>query len=97
VQSKVRAVISLAVVEAYNLALVARHRLVLHTVSEHNPVEVAVPIAVDMVAAGVVHMVVEAAGPIVAHTEMEVARMGAEVAHTVAAALDLAVGLDRMT
>ena len=83
--------ISFVVVEAYNLALVAHHRLVLHTAA------VVVPIAVDMVAAGVAHMAVEAAGPVVVHIEMEVVRMVVEVAHTEVAALVLVAGLDHTT
>ena len=85
--------ISFVVVEAYSLALVAHHRLVL----EYNSVGVVVPIAVDMVAAEAVHMAVEAAAPIVVHIEMEVVRMVVEVAHTEVAALVLVAGLDRMT
>jgi len=84
-------VISFVVVEAYSLALVAHHRLVL----EYNSVGVVVPIAVDMVAAEAVHMAVEAAA--VVHIEMEVVRMVVEVAHTEVAALVLVAGLDRMT
>ena len=83
--------ISFVVVEAYNLALVAHHRLVL----EYNSVGVVVPIAVDMVAAEAVHMAVEAAA--VVHTEMEVVRMVVEVAHTEVAALVLVAGLGHMT
>ena len=70
-----------------------------------SPVVVAVPIVVDMVAAGVVHRVVvhkvaevaEVAGPIVVHIEKVVVRKVAEVAHTEVAAMDLAAGLDHMT
>lgn len=94
--------ISFAVVVAYSRVQVARHMEGLHTASVQSPVEVVVPIVVDKEAAEVVHMVavhmvVGAAGPIVVHIEMEVARMVVEVAHKEAAALDLAVGLDHMT
>jgi len=86
-------VISFVVVEAYNLALVAHHRLVL----EYNSVEVVVPIAVEMVAAEAAHMAVEAVAPIVVHIEMEVVHTAVEVAHTEVAALVLVAGLDHMT
>jgi hypothetical protein len=74
----------------------------LHTALVQSLLEVAVPIVVDMVVAGAVrtvavHKEAEAAGPIVAHIEMGVARREVEVDHREVAALDLAAGSDRMT
>jgi hypothetical protein len=95
-------VISFAVVAACSQELAGLHRRALHTVLAQSPAEVAVPMAVDMGAAGVVHMAAvhkeaEVAGPIVVHIEMGVARKVAGVAHTEVAAMDLVAGLDRMT
>ncbi len=82
---------------ACSLELAGLHRQALHTVLVLSPAEVAVPTVVDMVAAGIVHMVAvhmeaEAAGPIVAHIEMGVVRTVVEGAHTEVAAMDLAAG-----
>ena len=96
--------IFLAVVVAYNLGLVERRKQALHTVSEHNPEEVADPIVVHMVAVEAVHKVVvqvemEVAEPIAVRMEaeeVEAVRMEVVVAHTevVVAVPDLAVAVD---
>ena len=73
-------------VVAYNLELAGHHKQVLHTVSERNSEEVAVPIVVHKEAAEAVHMVVvhteiEVAVPIVVHKEAaEAVHMEIEVA-----------------
>jgi hypothetical protein len=78
----------------------------LHTGSECNPEEVAVPIVVHMEAAGVVravHMEVEVAVPIAVHTEVAGAVRAVHtevgVVHTEVAVpnLPVAVGLDHKT
>ncbi len=82
---------------AYSLVPVVRYMQELHTALAGSPVEAAAPTVVGMAAAGVVHMAVEAAGPIVAHIEMEAARREVEVAHMGVAVPDLAADLDHMT
>ena len=95
-----------AVVVAYNLVLVERRKQALHTVSEHNPEEVAAPIvvhtevveAVYMLAAEVVHTEMEVAAPIAVHlgVAVEAVHMEVAAAHTevVVAVQDLAVAVD---
>jgi len=99
-------VIALAVVVAYNLGPAERRKQELHTVSERNPEEVAVPIVVHTEAAGVVQVVnmavvvahkeaAEVAAPIVVHTEAAgVVRMVVVVA---VPNLAVAAGLDHKT
>ena len=78
--------IALAVVVAHNPGLAARRKQALHTVSERNPEEVAVPIVVHTEAAEVVR-VVRVVRMAVAHMEIEVAVPN----------LVVAVGLDHKT
>ena len=66
--------IALAVVVAHNQGLAERRKQALHTVSERNPEEVAVPIVVHTVAAGAVHMVVVHTEVAVDHREVAVVR-----------------------
>jgi hypothetical protein len=99
-------VIALAVVVAHNLELTEaeRRKQGLHTVSEHNSVEVADPIVVHKEVVGAARMVV-------VHTEMEVAdptavrmeivvgavRTVVEVVHTEVVVPNLVVGSDHKT
>jgi hypothetical protein len=105
-------VIALAAVVAHNLGLAERRKQALHTVSERNLEEVAVPIVVDREAVEAVHMVVvhtevvevvEVVVPIVVHMEIEVVqvvRMAVEAVHTEVvevAVPNLGLGLDHKT
>jgi hypothetical protein len=80
-----------AVVVAYNRGLAERRKQALHTVSERNPEEVAVPIVVRTVVVGAVQAV-QAVQAV--HIEMEVAHMGVAVVRTEAAGVVQAVHME---